>query len=264
MTKKTRSVENPSGNLASLADLQESVQDRSAFTKLADYVVLTSEFLAFLKKNRPTRIVSPTVANYVFYQYGEDYAHRITRPLNTNLLIESATEFKAAFDRFMDFLADLKRYELAAIQHKGRRQYVESKEIDKVVYTVQQSIGSIGDSFENPNQCRKRVGDLFETLVSYLLNKLLGRDIPVIAIFLHDVQRAVKGDSIFGVNSTFKSNHFLAYTVAMKRLNGVYYVDPRPKMIVHERLREQIRDFQQFLVNDLWELSSNKGNPHSQ
>ncbi len=333
MTKKTPSAENPSGSPASLADLQESVQDRTAFKKLDDYVALTTEFLAFLKKSKPTRIVSPTVTNYVFFQYGEDYAHRITRPLNTNLLIESPSEFKAAFDRFMDFLADLKQYELAAIQRKGRKQYVASKEINKVVYTVQQSIGSIGDSFENPNQCRKRVGDLFETLVrliiqqvgvdcesrtinlpipgfpgykmtyqldlvfsldkaiiasetkfihpsevvgsvkitskdridklfldKYLLNKLLGRDIPVIAIFLHDVQRAVKGDSIFGVNSTFKSNHFLAYTVAMKKLNGVYYVDPRPKMTVHQRLREQIRDFQQFVVNDLWVLSSKKGN----
>ena len=78
----------------------------------------------------------------------------------------------------------------------------------------------------------------------------------MIAIFLHDVQRAKSGNSIFGVNSTFKSNHFLGYTVALSKLDGVYYVDPRPEMATNEQLREQIKDFQTFLVRDLWKLST--------
>jgi len=82
------------------------------------------------------------------------------------------------------------------------------------------------------------------------------RDVPVIAIFVHDVQRAVRGTSIFGINSTFKSNHFLGYTVALNKLDGVYYIDPRPEMTSDERLSEHIRDFQYFLVKDLWSLSS--------
>lgn len=61
---------------------------------------------------------------------------------------------------------------------------------------------------------------------------------------------------MFGINSTFKSNHFLGYTVALSRLDGVYYVDPRPEMTANERLRQQIHDFQQFLVKDLWILST--------
>ena len=197
-----------------------------------------------------------------------------------------------------------------------------------MVYTLQQSVGCVGDSFENENQSRKRIGQLFETLVKlvikeigvtceprvinipipgfsgremsyefdvvfsrntaiiasetkylhpaevvgsvkttskdridkvfldkFLLTKLLGRDIPVIAIFLHDVQRAKRGESIFGINSTFKTNHFLGYTVALNKLDGVYYVDPRPDMVTNELLREQIRDFQSFLVRDLWTLA---------
>jgi hypothetical protein len=312
-----------------LADLQESVQDRSAFRALDDYLKICREFLNFLKKTRPTRIVSPSHRNYIFYQYGEEYGHKITRPLNVDLFIESLTDLKDAFERFILFLADLRRHQEAAIDRKNNREYIASKEINEVVYTVQQAIGSIGDSFENPNQSRKRIGQLFETLVKliikevgleceprtinlsipgypgyemsyeldlvfsrnkaiiasetrfihpsevvgsvkttskdridkvfldkYLLTKLLGRDIPVIAIFLHDVQRARRGSSIFGINSTFKSNHFLGYTVALNRLDGVYYVDPRPEMIANERLRDQIHDFQQFLVKDLWTLSS--------
>jgi len=312
-----------------LADLQKSVQDKSAFGRLDDYLAISRAFLAFVQKTRPTRIVSPSHSNYIFYQYTKDYGHKITRPLNVDLFIESASDLQSAFERFVAFLADLKRYQDATTDHRGSRQYVELKEINKVVYTVQQAIGSIGDSFDNPNQSRKRVGQLFETLIKliiqqvgleceprtinipipnhpgyemsyeldlvfslnkaiiasetrlihpsevigsvkttskdridkvfldkYLLTKLLGRDIPVIAIFLHDVQRAQRGNSIFGINSTFKSNHFLGYTVALNRLDGVYYVDPRPEMIANERLREQIHDFQQFLVRDLWTLSS--------
>ncbi len=94
------------------------------------------------------------------------------------------------------------------------------------------------------------------------MTKLLEREIPVVAIFLHDVQRATakkdlerSGDRHFGIASTFKTNHFLGYTVALNRLDGVYYVDPRPDMLVNERLREQISDFQSFLTKDLWVFS---------
>ena len=312
-----------------VADLQESVQDRSAFGTLGDYLTICRAFLAFVEKTRLTRIVSPSHPNYIFYQYGEDYGHKITRPLNADLFIEPAGNFASAFERFMSFLGDLRQHQGAAVDRKGRRQFVESKAMNKVVYTVQQAIGSIGDSLDNPNQSRKRVGQLFENLVKliiqevglqceprtisipipaypgyemsyeldlvfsrgkaiiasetkfihaseivgsvkttskdridkvfldkYLLTKLLGRDIPVIAIFLHDVQRARRGSSIFGISSTFKTNHFLGYTVALSRLDGVYYVDPRPEMMANERLREQIHDFQRFLVRDLWMLSS--------
>jgi hypothetical protein len=316
---------------ATLGDLQESVQDRTAFVALPDYYTICTAFLNFLTDHPPTRIVSPSHPNYIFYQYDPEHGHRLTRPLNTDLFIESVIDFKDSFERFVTFLADIKKHQENTINQKGAREYIESKEINKVIYTLQQSIGSIGDSFENANQARKRIGQLFEKLVKlviqevglvceprtvnipipdypgyampyeldvvfsrnkavltsetkfihpseivgsvkttskdridkvfldkYLLKKLLGRDIPVIAVFLHDVQRARRGASIFGIASTFKTNHFLGYTVALNRLDGVYYVDPRPEMLVNERLREQIWDFQQFLVSDLWTLSSEK------
>lgn len=229
----------------------------------------------------------------------------------------------------MAFLDDLHRYQGGAAGRRSQRKYVASKEINRVVYTAQQAIGCVGDSLDNPNQSRKRIGQLFENLIrlviqkvgleceprtvnipipdapglslsyeldmvfsrnkavlasetqfiqtaeivgsvkttskdrldkvfldKYLLTKLLGRPIPVIAIFLHDVQRAVRGESIFGVNSTFKSNHFLGYSVALNRLDGVYYVDPLRDMTTNPRFREQIFDFQKFLIHDLWTLSA--------
>lgn len=226
-------------------------------------------------------------------------------------------------------MADVKRYQEASLDQKGIKKYLETAEVNQVVYTIQQSIGSIGDSFENPNQARKQVGQLFENLMKltlqelgleceprtisilipdypgyvmpyeldlvfsrhkaimttetkfiqtteivgsvkttskdrldkifldkHLLTKLLGRNVPVVAIFLHDVQRAKTGNSLFGIHSTFKSNHFLGYTIALNRLDGVYYVDPRPEMMANERFKEQIKDFQTFLAQDLWSLST--------
>lgn len=315
-----------------LEDLQASVRDKSAFGELGHYFTLCHTFLTLIEETRPTRIISPTYHNYVFYQYDESYGHRITRPLNTNLFFESADDFKIAFERFIAFLADLKRFQDTVIDLDTKRDYLDSGEINKVVYTIQQSVGSIGDSFDSPNQSRKRVGQLFESLIKliiqevglecesrkvtvpipgypgytmsydldlvfsrdkaivasetelihptevvgsvkttskdridkvfldkYLLTQFLGREVRVIAIFLHDVQRARRGHSIFGINSTFKSNHFLGYTVALTRLDGVYYVDPRPEMITDERLREEISDFQHFLTHDLWALSEVAG-----
>lgn len=313
---------------ATLGDLQESLADKSGFRQLSDYHKFCAAFLALLAREEPTRIVSPSHAHYVFYQYGRPQGHAITRPLNTRLFAESGPALTAMFERFTDFLSDLKRGKHATADGKGRKQYLASNEVNRVVYTLQQSIGCVGDSFENQNQSRKRIGQLFEALVKlivkeigvtcesrvinlpipghescemsyeldlvfsrdkaiitsetshihpsevvgsvkttskdridkvfldkFLLTKLLGRDVPVIAIFLHDVQRAKRGRSIFGINSTFKSNHFLGYTVALNRLDGVYYVDPRPEMVSNARLREQIHDFQRFLVRDLWALA---------
>lgn len=311
-----------------LADLQESLADKVGFRHLADYQKFCSAYLTLLEKDKPTRIISPSHPHYVFYQYDKAHGHAITRPLNTQLFFKARNDFIRAFERFIDFLADLKRHQHAVTDSQRHRQYLKSKEVNRVVYTIQQSVGCVGDSFTNQNQSRKRIGQLFESLVKllikevgvtceprtinlpiphfpghemsyqldlvfsrnraiitsetkqihpsevvgsvkttskdridkvfldkYLLTKLLGRDVPVVAIFLHDVQRARRGQSVFGINSTFKTNHFLGYTVALNRLDGVYYVDPRPEMHTNKRLREQIHDFQQFLVNDLWILA---------
>jgi len=96
-----------------LADLQVSVQDKSAFGTMADYFTLCCAFLELVQRIQPTRIVSPSHHNYIFFQYDETHSHRITRPLNVDLFIELDSDFKAAFERFVVFLADLKRYQEA-------------------------------------------------------------------------------------------------------------------------------------------------------
>ena len=321
-----------------LDTLKTAVRDKTTWS-LADYYNICYNFLTFVNSKNLTRIVSPFRQNshYIFYQYGSDVNNRITRPLNTNLFIESPVVFKDIFEKVMILLAELKLRHEDIYKQASNQSFLLSKPIDKIVYTIQQSIGCIGDAFEDPNQTQKRIGQLFETLIKlfiqevglvceprtitipipnypgytmsyeldvvfsrnelilnsstehkyihpseivgsvkttskdridkifldkYLLTKLLEREIPVVAIFLHDVQRVTakkdlehSGDRHFGIASTFKTNHFLGYTVALNRLDGVYYVDPRPDMLVNERLREQISDSQSFLTKDLWVFS---------
>ncbi len=308
-----------------LFDLQLSVQDVTAFRQIEDYFTIAYAFLQLLNETKPTRIVAPNDPRYVFYQYDEIHSHRITRPLNSDLFIEAPNDFRFAFERFLLLLADLKKYGEDTKDMPAVQKYLATNEINQVVYTAQQSIGSIGDSFANPNQSRKRIGQLFENLIKlivkeigfacdsrtifvpipgspdytmsyeldlvfskegaiitsenayiypnevigsvkttskdridkifldkFLLAQLLGREVKVVAIFLHDVQRALRANSIFGINSTFKSNHFLGYSLALNRLNGVYYVDPLPEMRSNPRLRHEIDDFQHFISQDIW------------
>ena len=63
-----------------------------------------------------------------------------------------------------------------------------------------------------------------------MISTFIGREVPVVGVFLHDVQRAARSGSTFGISSTFKRNHFLGYSVALGSLDGVYFVDPRPEM----------------------------------
>jgi len=307
-----------------IEDLQTSVRDKNAFTSIDDYFLITNSFISFLEKTSPTKIVAPNNDKYIFYQYGKKIQHKITRPLNSDLLIFDSQELKISFERFIDLLSDSKKS-----KGKMKARYLKSNECNKIIYTLQQAIGCVGDSFPNPNQSRKRIGQLFENLIrliikelglncesrtisvpipnndgyemsyeldlvfsqnkaiitsetkeliqsneiigsvkttskdridkvfldKFLLSKFLGRDIPVIAIFLHDVQRAKRGNSIFGINSTFKTKHFLGYTVALNRLDGVYYVDPRPIMLKDKKLSKEIKSFQQFIFKDIWQLT---------
>jgi len=310
-----------------LQGLQRRVIASDDFDSMEEYFNVCRYFLQLLTQSEPTRIISPTEHRYVFYQFGEEFGHKITRPLNTDLFIESNHQFETEFVGFVDLLNALRSKGAAALTLKENQRFLNTNGINRVVYTIQQSIGSIGDSFENPNQSRKRVGMLFEQLVKhiiqeiglecesrtvsipiagypdasmsyeldvvisrgkaivtsedalikaneivgsikttskdridkifldkYMMSKLLGRSVPVIAVFLHDVQRAKKRGSIFGINSTFKRNHFMGYTYALNRLDGVYYVDPRPDMVNNATLSQEISDFGKLITHDLWNL----------
>ncbi len=310
----------------SLGTLQQLVQGLEGFNALSDYEAVAQQFLEVMASSKPTRIIAPNCPNYVFFQYGPENGHRITRPLNTDLFVENPRKFATLLGQFhtvIDVLGSTKGNRAAAL--KTRK--LTPTTVDAALYTIQQCLGSVADSLPESNQARKRAGQLFEGLVKliiggvgvacdgrvvklpipghdphtmsyeldmvisrdtaivtseskllmpsdivgsikttskdridkifldkFLMSRLLGRDVKVVAIFLHDVQRAKGKNSRFCINSTFKSNHFLGYSIALNPLDGVYYVDPRPAMATDPELAKQISSFGAFLVRDLWQL----------
>jgi hypothetical protein len=318
-----------------IQELQERVQDTHRAWSFEDFAKFGIDFMEAIKEEKITTIVSPSDPKYVFYQFGSSYKYAISRPLNTDLFGTNPTDLReslSAFDGILNLIKDKREESEARIKLDG----MDSDLINSVIYTLQQSVGVIGDTLSNSNQSRKLIGQLFEKLVretlsrvgiktesrdisvqipgsskrmkfqldfvftknvailtgetkniskienqgdeeyigrneivgsvkttskdridklfldKYMLSKLTGRDIPVAAIFLHDVQRAKKGNNDFGINSTFKSGHFIGYSLALNKLDGVYYVDPRPVMREDSELRDKIKKFSDFLVSDVW------------
>lgn len=89
----------------------------------------------------------------------------------------------------------------------------------------------------------------------FLYSKLTETDVPHIAIFLHDVQRAnSKQEQKYKISSTFLTNHFKGLTVKLNSLDGVYYFDPRPNMKNDLFLSSRIQTFDHLLCEDVWEL----------
>lgn len=310
-----------------LDQLRDQVIDPQALVTIRDYEAFCVHFLDFLIAERVERIVSPVQPDYSFYQLDVAGRSRLTRPINQSLFLNDVADFQQTTAQFSRILALLRAVNPTGFTDHQVAELRATQPINKTVYTIQQAIGCVGDSFANSNQSRKRIGQLFEGLMKlilqavgvhcesrtvilpipgypgftmkyeldvvfsrgagtsptiapgiqehevvgsikttskdrldkifldkFILARLLQRDIPLIAIFLHDVQRGRRGQSPLGVNSTFKRNHFLGYTVSLNALDGVYYVDPRPAMLIDDRLRAQISDFQQFLLYDLWYL----------
>jgi hypothetical protein len=114
-------------------------------------------------------------------------------------------------------------------------------------------IGSVKTSSKD------RIGKIF--LDKFLYNKLTDTEIPHIAIFLNDVQRAQKnnkkiGNPGYGVSSTFLPGHFKAFAMKLNPLDGVYYCDIRPIMNEDIMIKKNIQTIDHFFYTDLWKLLS--------
>ncbi len=105
-----------------------------------------------------------------------------------------------------------------------------------------------------------RIDKIF--LDKFLYCKLTETALPHIAISLNDVQRKStrRGDE-YGVNSTFLSGHFKAFTVKLNPLDGVYDCDIRPNMQTDRLLRPHIHTIDYFFCTDLWNFVEGGGTP---
>ncbi len=131
----------------------------------------------------------------------------------------------------------------------GELQFNMSYQHDLLLYKDEELkvIGSVKTSSKD------RIDKIF--LDKFLYCKLTETTVPHIAVFLNDVQRKqARREDSYGVNSTFLSGHFKAFTVKLNPLEGVYYCDIRPNMQQDALLRRYIRPIDHLFCSDIWSL----------
>ena len=111
---------------------------------------------------------------------------------------------------------------------------------------VTKAIGSVKTSSKD------RIDKIF--IDKFLYNRLTDTQTPHFAIFLNDVQRKGK-EGNYGINGTFLPGHFKGYTIKLNPLDGVYYFDIRPNMETEDILKDHIRTFDNFLIQDVWKFA---------
>lgn len=91
---------------------------------------------------------------------------KTVRPIRNDLFISDDEKFTTQYGLFVDLLQQL---------NEGDRKDITEDSyilIDKVTYTIQQSLGAGLDLLDNTNSARKHVGNRFEELLKAIITKL--------------------------------------------------------------------------------------------
>jgi hypothetical protein len=102
---------------------------------------------------------------------------------------------------------------------------------------------------------KDRIDKIF--MDKFLYSKITESDLPHIAIFLNDMQRAGKFPN-YKVSGTFLPGHFKGYTIKLNPLDGVYYCDIQPRMRTENILKDQIFTLDKLLCTDIWKWLKRK------
>jgi len=148
-----------------IAELSRRATKKENFRALTDYIDFSVMFQEMLKGDSvQARIVARNESNYQFFQYKDSVDFAITRPINSNIFLES-TEFSEAVAKFPEILSNLK---------SSRKNEDDTRSLfTKMIYTVQQSIGASLDALPaaETNTARKVNGDLFERFIRILFEE---------------------------------------------------------------------------------------------
>jgi len=148
-----------------IKQLTEIATDKSKFRTLEDYIDFCLKYLEYVEDKIQTVIISQNENNYNFYQYPKEANFNITRPINTNLML-SANNFEQIAKKYI--------YILENIREINKRKNELRKVLNNTTYTLQQSIGATLDALPagKSNTARKLNGDLFENLITLLLQRI--------------------------------------------------------------------------------------------
>lgn len=146
-----------------ITQLTKIATDKSKFKTLLDFLDFAEMYLGYVATKLQAVIVSQNENHYQFYQYGSDGGYQITRPINSKLMY-SVADFIAAKKSFIGILKNAKD-----VKSGDDRQA-----INRVVYTLQMSIGSALDALPvgKSNTARKINGDLFEHLIRLVIREV--------------------------------------------------------------------------------------------
>ncbi len=89
-----------------LRQIVEKATDKSNFQSLAGYINFCRTYLDYIREGGlQAVIVSQNENQYRFYQYGESGNFQITRPINSQLMLD-AVRFEKSVQDFQSALAD--------------------------------------------------------------------------------------------------------------------------------------------------------------
>lgn len=149
----------------SITKLVSSAINKDLFHTVENYITFCARYLEYVETGLQARIISKNENHYQFFQYRKDGHFNITRPLNS-LLMYDAESFENGAKQFLETLEQIKN---------GEHPPDELREnINRTIYTIQQSIGATLDALPagKSNQARKVNGDLFERLIRLLIISL--------------------------------------------------------------------------------------------
>lgn len=150
-----------------LKELQDTVLNHD-FDDLGQILDFSSTFMEYLSDNKQAVIVAQNEHNYNFFQFNKNANYTITRPFNSELILQfnDFQKKRVIFETYMSLLN----------KHKEQaKEFINTpKIIDELLYTAQQAIGFTLDTLPQgkSNTARKINGDLFELMMLYVLHSM--------------------------------------------------------------------------------------------
>jgi hypothetical protein len=138
--------------------------DKAKFNNVEDYANFSCSYLEFAYQGLQAVIVSQNEHHYNFFQYKHDGNFNVTRPINTTLMF-TIEQFEKEKESFI--------YTLSHI-HDIAKKREERQNINRFIYTCQQSIGAALDALPSgkSNAARKLNGDLFERFIRIIISDI--------------------------------------------------------------------------------------------
>jgi len=131
---------------------------KSRKSSLEEFKEITTRSLNYFKEIITTRV---TKGNYIIGSSLSAGTIKYIRPINTNLFLFEEEDFVKGFNLFIEILDKLK----AGEKEFSKYNY---ETVDKVSYTILQSVGLGFDLLGEPNSARKHVGNRFEEFIKTL------------------------------------------------------------------------------------------------